>query len=163
MGYLPIIVALAGFIFLWGIVNFNSLKRKKKEAEEAASLLFKYAALRNTILRQMNQITEVDPTIHTIVEQIQSQLNDQTREEISVQEKTEKETEITSLIEKIPTAFVGEGSYDNTYRQLLVADNHYRKAATLYRIRLHQYNELVTRNPSKQIAKLTGFRPIETL
>lgn len=164
MGYLPIILSLLCFIFLWGIVNYNSIKRKKKEAEESASLLFKYASLRNTILRQMNQITDVDPTIHTVIDQIQLSLNDQPQEDISVQKKIEAEGEITQLIDRIPSVTSDHpGSYHNVYKQLLVTDNNYRKAATLYRIRIQQYNELVNKNPSKLIAKMMGLRPAETL
>lgn len=163
MGYLPIILSLLCFIFLWGIVNYNSIKRKKKEAEESASLLFKYASLRNTILRQMNQITDVDPTIHTVIDQIQKYLNNQPQSEITVQKKIEAEKEITELISSLPSVVSDHQSYHNVYKQLLVTDNNYRKAANLYRIRLQQYNELVNKNPSKLIAKMMGLRPAETL
>lgn len=163
MGYLPIILALSSFVFLWGIVNYNSIKRKKKEAEESASLLFKYASLRNTILRQMNQIADVDPTIHTVIAQIQPHLHDQPQGEISVQKKVEAEKEVSELLNRIPSVATDHQSYHNVYKQLLVADNNYRKAATLYRIRLQQYNELVTKPPSKLIAKMMSLHPVDTL
>lgn len=163
MGYLPIIVALSSFVFLWGLVNYNSMKRKKKEAEESASLLFKHAALRGKIVKQMHHITDVDPTIHTLIAQVQPHLNDQPQGEISVQQKLEMEKEVSELINRIPAVATDHQSYHNRYKQLLVADNNYRKAATLYRIRLQQYNELVTRPPSKFIAKMMGLHPVATL
>lgn len=163
MGYLPIIVALSCFVFLWSLVNYNSIKRKKKEAEESASLLFKYAALRNKILRQMHQIADVDPTIHTVIAQIQPQLNDQPQGEISLQQKLEIEKEVNEQINRIPSVASDHQSYHNVYKQLLVADNNYRKAATLYRIRLQQYNELVTKPPSKFVAKIMGLSPVTSL
>lgn len=163
MGYIPIILAILGFILLWGIVNFNSIKHKKKEAEEAASLLFKYAALRNTILRQMNQVVDEDTTIHTLIEQVQPHLNDQTQQDIAVQRKIALEKEVSERIASIPPVAVDNLNYQNTYKQLQVADNHYRKAATLYQIRLKQYNDLVVKNPTRLLANVLGFKPIETL
>lgn len=163
MGYLPIILALSCFVFLWGIVNYNSIKRRKKEAEESASLLFKYASLRNTILKQMNQVPDVDPTIHTVIAQIQLHLNDLPEGEVSVQKKIEAEQEVTGLISHIPAVAPDHQQYHSVYKQLAVADDNYRKAVTLYRIRVRQYNELVSKNPSKLVAKVMGLKPIETI
>ncbi len=157
MGYLPIILALLGFIFLWGIVNLNSIKSKRKEAEAAARLVFQYAAFRNTLLRQMQQAVPQEDVFHPILAKIQPLLNEQTKEELSTQQKIELESKVTEQITHLPAP----ENEPLIYQQLQKANNNYRQAVTLYTVRLKEYNELVTRYPSKIVARMMGMQKIE--
>ncbi len=156
MGYLPIILSTLGFIFLWGIVNLNSIKSKRKEAEAAATLVFQYAAFRNTMLRQMKQETPQDAVLHATLAQIQPLLNEQTKEDISTQEKINLERKVSEQITHLPAP----EDVPPMYQQLRKADNNYRQATTLYAIRLKEYNALVSKNPSKLLARMAGMQPM---
>ena len=72
----------------------------------------------------------------------------------------EHEHQVTRLIAEIPQ--IGEDeNYGKLFHQLKVADDYYRKAASAYTFRLRDYNALVSRNPSKIVASLMGFKPVE--
>ena len=63
MGYIPVIVALLGFITLWGLVNYNSIKAKKIALNQKTQEVYKYATLRNATLRQLAKIASEHPSL----------------------------------------------------------------------------------------------------
>jgi len=161
MGYIPIIVALLGFILLWGLVNYHSIKAKKIALQQKSLDVFKYSLLRNATLRQLAKIARYDGTLDNIFQMTVAQLDDRNKDEVDVQEKIHREQKVTELIAEIP--LIGEDeNYEKMYKQLHVADDYYRKAASAYAFRLKNYNTLVTRNPSKIIATIMRLKPVET-
>jgi hypothetical protein len=162
MGYLPIILALLGFTFLWVIVNYNSIKAKKAEIEQAAEQVFKYASLRNTILKRMANIPHEDSTLQQIVTQVSEKLNEETPEHLSTEEKISAEKVTTEAVTSIPAGYVKDSPYSEAYKQLQVAQNLYQKAASTYFRRRKEYHELIQKYPSKLIASISGFKPISS-
>ena len=160
MGYIPVIVALLGFITLWGLVNYNSIKAKKIALDQKAQEVYKYAMLRNATLRQLAKIASQDITLTHLFHEAVNKLDDRNPEEVNIHEKMQGEHKVTELIAEIPLIEEDE-NYRKMFKQLQVADDYYRKVASAYSFRLKDYNGLVTRNPSKIVASLMRFKPVE--
>lgn len=161
MGYLPIILALLGFIFLWAIVNYNSIKIKKAEVEQASRQVFQHASLRNTIIKRMANIIHEDNTLQKIVGQVRDQLNELSLDTASTEDKIQAEKKVTQAVKDIPEGYVKNSSYSEAYHQLQLAQNNYQKAASIYHKRLQEYHELIGKYPSKMIAKASGFKHVQ--
>lgn len=161
MGYLPIILALLGFTFLWAIVNYNSIKIKKAEVEQASLQVFKYAGLRNTIIKRMANIIHEDNTLQQIVAKVCAQLNEDKPETVGIEEKMKAEKSVTQSVADIPAGYVKNSPYSEAYKQLQVVQNSYQKAASVYVHRREEYHELLRKYPSKLVAKVSGFKPME--
>lgn len=161
MGYIPIIVALLGFLVLWGLVNYNSLKAKRIALEQKAQDVYKFSVLRNATLRQLAKIASKDVTLTHLFQEVVDKLDDRKPNEVEVHEKMHQEHKVTELIAGIPLIEEDE-NYQKMFKQLQIADDYYRKAASAYNYRLKDYNALVTRNPSKIVASLMRFKPVET-
>lgn len=161
MGYLPIVLALLGFSFLWAVVNYNSIKLKKYEAEQAAHQMFKYAGLRSTIIKRMANIVHEDETLQQIVRNVRDHLQEQEPELIPVEEKIKAEKKVSQLVNDIPADYITDSPYSEAYRQLHIAQNSYQKAVSMYYLRRQEYHELLSKYPSKLIAKAGGFKPIK--
>lgn len=161
MGYIPIIVALLGLITLWGLVNYNSIKTKKIALDQKAQELYKYATLRNATLRQLSKIASQHIPLVQIFQEAVGKLDDRSPEQIDIHSKLDHEHKVTQLIAEIPQ--IGEDeNYKKMFKQLQIADDYYRKAASAYSFRLKDYNTLVTRQPSKIVASLMRFKPVKT-
>ncbi|MEK6477041.1 hypothetical protein WJR50_05885 [Catalinimonas sp. 4WD22] len=161
MGYLPIILALLGFIFLWAIVNYNSIKIKKAEVEQASKQVFQYASLRNTIIKRMANIVHEDNTLQKIVAKVCDQLNELSIEAASTEDKIQAEKKVTQAVKDIPEGYVKNSPYSEAYHQLQLAQNNYQKAASVYHKRLQEYHELINKYPSKMVAKASGFKHVQ--
>lgn len=156
MGYLPVILAMAAFVILWGIVSNNSIKTRKKEAEASASLVFEQASIRNEQLRHLHHLKPLSSEVQFLLKQTQDQ-----------REHAISSTDILLAAQKVSTAMpdLSVSDMDNqphqeAHKQLQIAQENFQKAAGLFRIRLKQYNELVSKNPTKFIARLTGNKPV---
>ena len=161
MGYIPIIVALLGFILLWGLVNYNSIKAKKIALDQKAQDVYKFSILRNATLRQLAKIASQDTTLTHLFHEAVGKLDDRNSEEVDVHKKIQQEHKVTELIAEIP--LIGEDeNYKKMFKQLQIADDYYRKASSAYSFRLKDYNALVTRNPSKIVASLMRFKPVKS-
>ncbi|WKN31472.1 hypothetical protein PZB74_21210 [Porifericola rhodea] len=160
MGYLPIILALLGFIFLWAIVNYNSIKLKKAEAEQASKLVFQQAALRSTIIKRMANISHEDATLLQTVQRVKNSLNDYEEGQISTVEKIEAEKKVNASINDIPQDYIKDSPYSEAYHQLQIAHNNYQRVAAVYLSKVKNYEELLHRYPSKLIASAGGFKPL---
>lgn len=158
MGYLPIILAMAGFIILWGIVSSNSIKNRKKEAEASASLLFEQLFVRNRQLRQLDHLKALPPAVQRFLNLAQDQ-----------HESAVSSTDILLAAQKVSTDTampdfsvpdVDNQACREAYEQLQVAQGNLQNVARLFKIKLKQYNELTGKYPTKLIARLTGHYPI---
>ena len=160
MGYLPIILALLGFIFLWGIVNHHSIKTRKAELAQAADLVYRYAALRQNIILQIANIKSEDTSLYTLMQRIKSAVTPITRDEASPEDVLASEERLTKHINELPDQLATQKSYRNSVKQLQKADMEYRIAANRYQLKVQQYNDLVGKSPSKFVALLTGFKKV---
>jgi hypothetical protein len=159
MGFLPIILSLLGFSFLWGMVNYNSIKNKKQEVREAAEDLFKYAQLRNLILSTLSEIHTDNADLKQSIQLACEQRNDAKVDEISPEEKISAEQKVSALIRKIPSAEMND-NYQGSYEQLMTVSQSCLKVAAVYNKKVQEYNELITRYPSRLLASAYGFKPI---
>jgi hypothetical protein len=162
MGYLPIILALLGFLFLWTIVNYQSIRIRKNEVTQAIDEIFKKAATRNQALKDLSaQVTEEDAALE-IIEFFRRKLDEQTDKKLSLAEKLEYEMHFDKLMDDIPPPS-GHTAYEEAYQQLVKVHNQYRQTVANYRKRVREYNELISKNPSRLVAGLTGFSPIQKI
>ncbi|MEQ9440567.1 MAG: hypothetical protein RIG62_16055 [Cyclobacteriaceae bacterium] len=164
MGYLPIILAILGFVFLWGIVNYNAMKTRKAEASQAADLVYRYAALRQNIIIQLANIQSGDTSLFTLMQRIKESVRPISRENNSPIDVLSSEQKLSRHIDGLPDQLATEKSYRNSVQQLQKADMEYRIAANRFALKVRQYNELVTKSPSRLVAGLVGFKkmPSET-
>lgn len=160
MGYLPIIVAILGFMFLWGIVNYHSLKNRKKELTDAADLVFRYAALRQNIIIQLANIDAEDPSLRTLLNRVKESIKPFSKEYDSAADVVANEQTLSQHIDELPDQLGVLKTYRSSIEQLQKADLAFRVAANRYLLKLDQYHNLVTKAPSKFIAALTGFKKI---
>lgn len=159
MGFLPIIVAILGFLFLWAIVNIYSIRQRKQEAETAASGVFERAGKRNQRFQQLAALQGTDEKHSQLLQFISRQLNEQEEGQISVEEKLLAEKKVSELMADIPPR-ENDPIYQQTYQLLQEADQTYRRVASRYRRRASEYNDLISKNPSKILARLGGYKPI---
>jgi hypothetical protein len=162
MGYLPIILAILGFIFLWSIVNYHSLKARKRELDDASELVYRYASLRQNIIIQLANIKSEDGSLQALLHRIKAAIRPIEKEENTVSELLLGEKELSQHIDELPDQLGKLKNYRSSIEQLQKADLAYRIAANRYSLKLEQYNSLVTKAPSKFIAKLTGFKKDST-
>ncbi len=162
MGYLPIIVALLAFIFLWGIVNYNSLKNKRELLNQKSEEIFKYAALRNATLRQLAKVaSQNNASLVNLFTKATGNLNDSTIKDMSATEKVKVEHNTTLVFTSLPPAVDDDESYETLYKQLEISDDFYRKAVSSFIYRLNDYNQMVTTLPTKWVAGLMHFKPVD--
>jgi len=162
MGYLPIILAILGFIFLWGIVNYHSIKNRKREVADASELVFRYAALRQNIIIQLANIEADDDSLRPLLLRIREAIVPLEKEKSTASELLIAEKELTQHIDELPDQLGKLKNYRSSIEQLQKADLAYRIAANRYSLKLEQYNSLVTKAPSKFLAAITGFKPLAT-
>ncbi|MEM8965568.1 MAG: hypothetical protein AAGE93_04060 [Bacteroidota bacterium] len=157
MGFLPIIVAIIGFAFLWGIVNYQSLKARKKEMEDAAELVFRYAALRQNIIIQIANIENKDTSLTPLLQRIIQSFHSVDKNATTATEVVMKGQELSQQIDELPDQLGKHKIYRSSIEQLQKADFAYRVAANRYSLKSQQYLALVKKPPSKFIAALFGF------
>jgi hypothetical protein len=159
MGFLPIILAILGFLFLWAIVNYQSLRIRKNEVDHAADEVFQQAGYRNQILKSLPSSDNDEVGLKEIFALIKRKLDEHQRTEMSVEDKIRHEKQIDELMTDIPPPD-GHAEYEESYLALQKSHQDYQRAVVSYRRRLREYNELIQKNPTKMLAKLSGFRPI---
>ncbi|WKN43255.1 hypothetical protein [Tunicatimonas pelagia] len=157
MGFLPIILAIVGFLFLWGIVNYHSLKTRKKEVEEAAELVFRYAALRQNIIIQLSNIEGNDDSLSTLLHRIVQSFHPIDKNTTTATEIVASGQQLSQQVDELPDQLGKHKVYRSSIEQLQKADLAYRIAANRYSLKLEQYLGLVTKPPSKFVAALFGF------
>lgn len=162
MGYLPIILAIVGFVFLWGIVNHHFIKTRRAEVMQAADLVYRYAALRQNIILQIANIRSEDTSLFTLMQRIKAAIEPISRDETSPADVLASEEKLSRHINELPDQLATQKSYRNSVKQLQKADMEYRIAANRYHLKVKQFNDLVGKSPSKFLAFLTGFKKIST-
>lgn len=160
MGYLPIILALLGFLFLWTIVNYQSIRISKNEVAQAIDDIFKKAAARNQALQDLSEQTTEEDAASEILGFIRRKLDEQTDERLPLAEKLEQEMHLDELMGDIPPPR-GHTAYEEAYQRLEKVHKQYLQSVASYRKRVRDYNELISKNPSRLVASLTGFSPIK--
>ena len=160
MGYLPIILALLGFLFLWTIVNYQSIRISKNEVSQAIDDIFKKAAARNQALKDLSQKATEEDASSEILAFIRRKLDEQTDERLPLAKKLEKEMHLDELMGDIPPPSE-HTAYEEAYQRLEKVHKQYRQSVASYRKRVRDYNELISKNPSRLVASLAGFSPIK--
>lgn len=161
MGYLPIILALLGFIFLWGIVNYYSIKTRHQEIDSASELAFRYASLRQNILLQLTNIPSEDSSLHHLLQRVRKSIRPYDKDSTSPFVLLASEKNTSRQIDVLSDQLGSQKIYRTSIQQLQKADMAYRVASNRFSIKVKQYNELVTRPPSNLVAFLTGFKKVK--
>ncbi len=156
MGYLPIVVAITGFVVLWAIVSRYSINNKRQEAEASASLVFKQAGIRHHLLTQLRQQTSLPTALERIAESTQ------------LQRETRNSTDLLLAAQRVNIALPAWPAIDTmppscqeTCEQLQIAQRNLQQVYKQFIIRLKQYNELTGKYPTLIVARMTGHYPVD--
>lgn len=158
MGLLPIFLALAGFIFLWSLVNHNSFAARQQsigDLREAEDLL---TSLRKETLDKLtNYLTSRGVTIPAYLLQ-----NGPADPETSSRQHTVELAE--QWHEFIPnhTTLSGDPALVELIEQFDDITSRQVRTQTRLQAAINEYNRLRSQMPFRLIAVLFGFRPIET-
>jgi hypothetical protein len=157
MGFLPIALTLLGFIFLWGIVNYYSIRQRKQEAHEAAEDLFQKADVRRKVLLNLMQS-------HTSALQDEKNAALISASRISgdqatgTEDKIRQETELSESIRRL----LPEIDDQQAAVALQSCHKDFQRALGRYKLRTQEYHELISKYPSKIIARLSGYSSLSS-
>lgn len=159
MGFLPIIVALLGFLLLWGIVNYYSIKQRRNEVKLAISEVFEASERRNEALQLLIDADRRDKNQKEILHYIGKQLDRRKEGEVGISDKLRQENKVSDLIMDIPPQEEAP-AYQTQFDEVQKANKGYQMTARLFRNRSADYNELISNYPSKLVARISGQKPI---
>jgi hypothetical protein len=153
MGFVPIFLALGGFIFLWAIVNYNTLKRQFVRMQELGLQVKKLKENIHTEVKQLETccIPEFEAKLEHILEHVKSDA-DAGRLELYLNEFNKSYDE----------AYKDEGTaIQEVIRKDLSKDvRHLVSVKKEYLASVKSYNKIVTEKPSSFIAMAFGFKKV---
>ena len=143
MGFLPSFLAIFGFVFLWVLVVLSSIKARKNDLEMAISVLRQHAQQRKMLAQKYLKLNDTAFLDWPATEEDAHKLLHQ-------QDAT---------LDKIDEAAVkahldGEGitAFKQHLQDSQVALENFHQL-------VHSYNQVVSRPPSRVVAKLFGYSP----
>lgn len=144
IGLLPIFLVLTGFVFLWTMVVYNSLKNRKSTIEHQLH------TIGQLVFQRMNFLTQLQDVLKTHL---------QTGTEGYDETHLAKETELVE--DRIQALGMDKDTQVQQFRQEL-AQNASRivKAQSKVRSLRTHYNELCTHMPYRLVANVFGFKPM---
>jgi hypothetical protein len=154
MGFLPIAVAIFGFVLLWAVVNYNSLLTRWDQIqnleEETKLLTERRKKIIAAIETAFSQLSIIYPELLKKIQQFPTARSVKTKE-LSTEVKlhlqqtlgVQNHAEVDALLR----------SLEDIDFQLFYAQRKWQQSILLY-------NKLVKRMPSRIVATLSGFRPV---
>jgi hypothetical protein len=156
MGYLPIFLAIAGFIFLWSVLVYNGIKSSKKNLSSISSFIRQLNADRIELVRQIAnqetklslQLSVIDKTIK--MESLEDPLNTWEQQERRIQEQLFQMVEIDGFSDKT----------EELVTELAEKGKLVREQVGKYYAGIRSYNHLIMKPPHRYVAGPLGFQPI---
>lgn len=154
MGFLPIAVAIFGFVLLWAVVNYNSLLTRQEQIRKIGEERKELENRRYTVLSKLevllSRLSILDPALLAELRQFPTA-------------RSVKTKELTSKVKVHVlqhTGTVHHAEADNLLTSLEDIDFHLYYAQRKWQQSILVYNKLVTRMPSRIVATLSGFRTV---
>ena len=160
MGFIPIILFTLAFVFLWGIVNYNSLKKTRNEIarlqERTISISKERKTLATKLLSGLSMSEADKDNMATIIKIVENPLiegrnirealrNEASRSQLTAELDTLSRLNKTSLH---PPALI------NALKELTMELKEIQpRIMDLF----HNYDNMVSKPPSSFIARLFGF------
>jgi hypothetical protein len=154
MGFLPIAVAIFGFVLLWAIVNYNSLLTRRdqiRNLEEESKLLTDHRRKIIVALESaLSQLSIINPELSKKIHQFPTVRSVKTKELTS---KVKLYLQQTSGVQNHTELDTLLASLEDTDFQLYYAWRKRQQSILLY-------NKLVKKMPSRIVATLSGFKSV---
>ncbi len=158
MGMLPIALAIVGFVFLWAIVNYNSLKQKHDALNKVHYDLREIARQRHTFLLLVVSALQkpLPEAVIPTLDALRGYLSESEKTAISINQEISVSEHISSLQEK-STILQAGGAKGQSLEDLFQENDRMLQKIRQYRIIKKHYNELVVSIPTRFIAGISGF------
>lgn len=143
MGMLPIFLIMLGFLLLWAVLTYNSLKIKRSEVEVTEARVQDLMLQRMAFLQKAMELADQhnDQAVVTALNELLDGEQENSREKLRSNSQMHPETEM------MVTEFLGADKGLTETRQRLVAQ---RKS----------YNSLIVEYPTKFISQAMRIKPI---
>lgn len=153
MGYVPILLSLSGFIFLWGIFNYYALRSLSSEINKSRASLLE---TKNSLLPLLRSSEKLD-----IKHVDKSKLDQIIATDSNGQSTKEQLSNAAKLVKLLPK----QTSRDRELKEPQATFNtlHYNlyKEHSLYAKKLREYNRAIRKYPTKLLATLTNLKPLD--
>ncbi|QHT70275.1 LemA family protein [Rhodocytophaga rosea] len=154
MGFLPIAVAIFGFVLLWAVVNYNSLLTRRdqirKMEEESKELEKRRHAILAALEKLLSQLSIIDPELSLQLQQIPTARSVKTK-----QLSTDVKLRLQQTV-----GLQNHAEVDTLLNRLEDTDFHLYYAQRKLQQSILVYNKLVNRMPSRIVATLSGFKSV---
>lgn len=160
MGMLPIALAIIGFVFLWAIVNYNSLKQKSDTLNKAHEDLREIAMQRHSflllIIHELSQ--PLSAPLSAVVEGAKkhSLHNEQASTIVFFEQQSTASAHIAKL-EENSSQLLSAGASQKSLEDLFQMNARMIQMLKKHRLIKKHYNELVLSIPTRFIAGISGF------
>jgi hypothetical protein len=158
MGMIPVVLAIAGFVLLWMIVNYNSLSAKRKNIgllqESREQALHSYVSLTKQ-LSALLWIHGIEVPLYLVNlanepgQKIEGARFSRSLEQIKVQARTQP-------------GLQGNPDYSDLIHQIEVTARRLLKNQQLLLAEIRAYNGQATQMPYRIVARLFGFRKVNS-
>ncbi len=167
MGGIPVFIAIGGFLFLWGIVNYSTIQRVKQIALESLEQIA-YAALDKLAIARQLQATlqqQEEETSYTEADwdRLQAVL---TGADYSTAQKLEAENQINQILQTLldhiqhhPSLSIHE-RIQSLKAELKNIQSNSLKYKKRYKLNLEDYQQRISSFPTNIIAGIFQFKSI---
>lgn len=154
MGFVPIFLALAGFVFLWAVVNYNALKNQRASVQRLGDQVNKLKDDIQTEVKQLESccMPEFENKLEHILQQIKK---DADNAAIQIEfDNFNKSYEAAYKDEGTAIQEVIRKDLTKDLQQLLSVKKEFMAA-------VKSYNKIVEQMPTALLARLFGFKKVQ--
>ena len=160
MGFLPIILFTLAFIFLWGIVNYNSLRKIRNEITQLQESVIDISLKRKNAATKLLSGINPDKAGEDSLATIRKIADGQVIDKENINQMLRNEANRTQLASEL--ASLSQMSETTRHPEALIASlseltHQLKELQPRLMDLLHNYHDMVTRPPSRFIARLFGF------
>lgn len=149
MGYLPIALALMGFLLLWGMVNYNTVAEKFRAAENIRKEILE-------LWRQKLQLAEKSCLLSEIDGSFDRKTLDDLTSPMAI--KAANKTVDQQLAKNVDISQEAPPASEKLFEVSMML----QQRLQAYQQLMHHYNALITSIPTKFISRVGGFKPLPT-
>ncbi|MGB3183381.1 MAG: hypothetical protein WBB45_18475 [Cyclobacteriaceae bacterium] len=156
MGFLPIFIAVGGFIFLWVTLVYNGIKASKKDLNTISSHIRQLNTERHELIMEIGkrepklseQLSAIRKTVN--MESLEEPLKSWEQQERHIQEQQIRMIEIDGFSEET----------EEMVTELAARGRKVRELVGRYYSGIRSYNRLIMKPPHRYLAGPLGFQPI---
>lgn len=156
MGWLPIALALAGFLFFVAIVNYSSISAHKEAIMQAFFNVYQTAKARHTLTKNLQGIPQEECSTHFLEQDFNLKQRFKKYAECVFQEK--KSIEYSGNYLKVNPSLDEESQKLLKSLQLLNHRQHIN--IKVFNRKVREYNQLLNSYPTKLIARAMNDKPL---